>query len=198
MDMIFVRANFNKDDLIPLGNVETDLLEDPVDFRVKDDAAVLGRTHQMIEQDRDVVALVRILTHEPDKTISKVSEASFGESDPQRLKRINSNPTPSQRAIATNFAAKGLDFIWEPGYALVRRERLSAPREVRLLAPLTVVQWDAYIAAHDAKYTYWHLRPNMADPTIVPLIPQPNHPAYVSNAAIIASAVAVLVSAMFP
>ena len=57
---------------------------------------------------------------------------------------------------------------------------------------------DAYIAAHDAKYTYWRLRPNMADPTIVPLIPVPNHPAYVSNAAIIASAVAELVGSMFP
>jgi membrane-associated phospholipid phosphatase len=114
------------------------------------------------------------------------------------LKQINSHPTPSQRAIAANFAAKGLDFVWEPGYALVRRERLSVPREVRLLASLAVVQWDAYIAAHDAKYTCWHLRPNMADLTIVPLIPQPNHPAYVSNAAIIASAVTVLVGAMFP
>jgi hypothetical protein len=60
------------------------------------------------------------------------------------------------------------------------------------------VQWDAYIAAHDTKYTYWHLRPSMADPTIVPFIPLPNHPAYVSNAAIIASAAAVLVGAMFP
>jgi hypothetical protein len=39
---------------------------------------------------------------------------------------------------------------------------------------------------------------NMADPTIVPLIPQPNHPAYVSNAAIIASAAAELVGSMFP
>src|SRR5919108_5094584 len=114
------------------------------------------------------------------------------------LKRINSNPTPSQRAIATNFAAKGLDFIWEPGYALVRQERLSVPREVRLLAPVAVLYFDAYIAAHDAKYTYWRPRPNMADPTIVPFIPLPNHPAYVSNAAIIASAAAVLVGAMFP
>jgi membrane-associated phospholipid phosphatase len=114
------------------------------------------------------------------------------------LKRINSNPTPSQRAITTNFAAKSLDFIWEPGYALVRRERLSVPREVRLLAPFAALQMDAYIAAHDVKYLYWLLRPNMADPTIVPLIPVPNHPAYVSNAAIIASAAAELVGYMFP
>ena len=114
------------------------------------------------------------------------------------LKRINSNPTPSQRAIATNIAAKSLDFVWEPGYALVRRERLSVPQEVRLLASIGALQWDAYIAAHDAKYLYWRLRPSMADPTIVPFIPLPNHPAYVSNAAIIASAAAVLVGAMFP
>jgi hypothetical protein len=42
------------------------------------------------------------------------------------------------------------------------------------------------------------LRPNMADTTIVPLIPVPNHPAYVSNAAIISSAIAALVGAMYP
>jgi membrane-associated phospholipid phosphatase len=114
------------------------------------------------------------------------------------LKRINSHPTPSERAIATNFAVKGSDFVWEPAYALVRRERLSVPREVRLLAPIAVLYFDAYIAAHDAKYTYWRLRPSMADPTIVPFIPLPNHPAYVSNAAILASAVAALVGSMFP
>jgi len=114
------------------------------------------------------------------------------------LKRINSRPTPSQRAIAINTAAKSFDRLWEPSYALVHRERLSVPREVRLLAPFAALQFDAYIAAHDAKYTYWSLRPNMADTTIVPLIPVPNHPAYVSNAAIISSAVAELVAYMFP
>src|SRR5262249_48262733 len=113
------------------------------------------------------------------------------------LKRINSSPTPSQRALATNFATKSLDFIWEPGYGLVHRERLSVPREVRLLAPFAALYVDALIAAHDAKYLYWRLRPSMADYTIVPLIPLPNHPAYVSNAAIIASAVAELVGYMF-
>ena len=126
-----------------------------------------------------------------------VGSAAFRE-ELALLKRINSSPTPSQRAIATNFAIKGLDFVWEPAYALVRRERLSVPREVRLLAPFAALQLDAYIAAHDVKYTFWSLRPNMVDNTIVPLIPQPNHPAYVSNAAIIASAVAALVGTMFP
>lgn len=114
------------------------------------------------------------------------------------LKSINSRPTPSQRDIAVTTATKSFDRIWEPAYDLVSRQRLSVPREVRLLAPLAAVQFDAYIAAHDAKYTFWRLRPSMADPTIVPLIPQPNHPAYVSNAAIISSAVADWIGYMFP
>ena len=114
------------------------------------------------------------------------------------LKRINRSPTPSQRTIATNFATKSLDFIWDPSYALVNRERLSVPREVRLLASFAALYVDALIAAYDAKCLYWRLRPSMADPTIVPFIPLPNHPAYVSNAAIIASVVARLVGYMFP
>jgi len=114
------------------------------------------------------------------------------------LKRINRSPTPSQRTIATNFATKSLDFIWDPGYVLVYRERLSVPQEVRLLAPFAALYFDSLIAAHDAKYLYWRLRPSMADSTIVPLVPLPNHPAYVSNAAIIASAAAELVGYMFP
>jgi membrane-associated phospholipid phosphatase len=114
------------------------------------------------------------------------------------LKRINSSPSPSQRAIALNVAAKSFDRLWEPAYSLVLRERLSVPREVRLLAPLAALQFDAYIAAHDVKYTYWRLRPSMADPTIVPFIRQPNHPAYVSNATIVSSAAAELVGYMFP
>jgi membrane-associated phospholipid phosphatase len=114
------------------------------------------------------------------------------------LKRINSNPTPSQRAIALTIAAKSFDRFWEPAYALVLRERLSVPREVRLLAPVAALQFDAYIAAHDVKYVYWRLRPSMAAPAIVPLIQVPNHPAYVSNSAIISSAVAELIGYMFP
>jgi membrane-associated phospholipid phosphatase len=114
------------------------------------------------------------------------------------LKSINSRPSPSQRDIAVTTAAKSFDRIWEPAYDLVTRQRLSVPREVRLLAPLAAVQFDAYIAAHDAKYTFWRLRPSMADPTILPLIGLPNHPAYVSNAAIISSAVADWIGYMFP
>jgi membrane-associated phospholipid phosphatase len=63
---------------------------------------------------------------------------------------------------------------------------------------VAAVQFDAYVAAADAKYTYWRLRPSMADPTIQPFIPLPNHPAYVSNAAIIASAVGEMIASLYP
>jgi len=72
------------------------------------------------------------------------------------------------------------------------------PREVRLLALVAAVQIDAGIASADTQYTYWHLRPSMADPTIQPYIPLPPYPVYVSNAAIITSAVGELVSTLYP
>jgi membrane-associated phospholipid phosphatase len=115
-----------------------------------------------------------------------------------RVKQLSSSPTPSQRAIATHFATKSQDLIWELVYDLIQRERLSMPREVRLLALVAAVQFDAGIAAADTQYTYWHLRPSMADPTIQPYIPLPHYPTYVSNAAITASAVGELVSTLYP
>jgi hypothetical protein len=38
----------------------------------------------------------------------------------------------------------------------------------------------------------------MLDPTIVPIIPQPNHPSYVSNAAIIASVTSEVMGYFYP
>jgi len=115
-----------------------------------------------------------------------------------QVKQLSSNPTPSQHAIATHFATKGQDSIWELVYDLMQRERLSVPREVRLLPLVAAVQFDAGIASADTQYAYWHLRPSMADPSIQPYIPLPNYPAYVSNAAIAANAVGELVSTLYP
>jgi hypothetical protein len=114
------------------------------------------------------------------------------------VKQLSSNPTPSQRALAVTVAADPIGFNWNPLYAVIQRERLSVPRETRITALLAAVQADATIAGHDTKYTYWHLRPSMADPTIQPYIPLPNHPSYVSNAAIIAGAYAELAAYLFP
>ena len=76
--------------------------------------------------------------------------------------------------------------------------RLSFPREARLTALIAATQQDCVIASHDTKYTYWRLRPNMADATIVPYIAQPAHPSYPSNAAVIFAAEAEVAASLSP
>src|SRR5262249_27484670 len=101
------------------------------------------------------------------------------------IKQISSNPTPSQRGHALSVPAQpGLGYFYDPVFAVLQREHLSAARETRVLALVSAALVDAGIASHDTKFFYWRARPNMLDPTIVPIIPQPNHPSYVSNAAI--------------
>ncbi len=115
------------------------------------------------------------------------------------IKSINSNATPSQRAIATTVASKvGLGYFYEPVFAVLQREHLGAARETRVLSLVAAAALDAGIASHDTKFFYWRARPNMLDPTIVPFIPQPNHPSYVSNAAIISGAMTEVMGYFFP
>jgi hypothetical protein len=120
------------------------------------------------------------------------------QADLATVKQLSSNPTPSQRALAINAAADPLHFFWDPVYAVVAQGRLTVPREARVTALIAAAAHDATIAAHDAKYTYWRLRPWMADPTIMPYVPQPNHPSYVSNAAIIDTAMDELAAYFLP
>ena len=81
--MVFVRANLSKDDVIPCGNVSTDLCEHDIDFRVKDDPAILRRAHDMGKQGRDVVSFMPIVAHTRDHNTPAKAEASFEESDPR-------------------------------------------------------------------------------------------------------------------
>src|SRR5256714_15099845 len=57
---------------------------------------------------------------------------------------------------------------------------------------------DANIASHDAKYTYWLIRPTQADPLITLAIGLPNHPSYTSNHAAISTTVARILGSVFP
>src|SRR6266581_4635463 len=88
MHMIFVCANLSKGDLIAFGDVQADVFEHRVDLRVKDDTSILGRTHDVVDQCRDIVPLMTIVAHNSDNTISEKAEASFEESDPQRIERL--------------------------------------------------------------------------------------------------------------
>src|SRR5262249_50308678 len=51
------------------------------------------------------------------------------------LKSINSNPTPSQRAIATTVATTpAVGYFFNPVFAVIKRDHLSPARETRVLS----------------------------------------------------------------
>jgi membrane-associated phospholipid phosphatase len=103
--------------------------------------------------------------------------------DLAEVKRINASVTPRERALATFWAQNAVNGFLDAAYALFTRENASTPVAARVLATLSASQVDALIGSHDAKYTYWQIRPAQADPTIVPVVTDPAHPSYTSNGA---------------
>jgi hypothetical protein len=59
---------------------------------------------------------------------------------------------------------------------LITQNRLSASEAARVFAVLNIAMMDTHIACWDRKYTYWELRPWMADPAITTPRGQPHHP----------------------
>jgi membrane-associated phospholipid phosphatase len=57
---------------------------------------------------------------------------------------------------------------------------------------------DANIACHDAKYTYWLIRPYRADPAIITAIARPPHPSYPSDHACASGTSAYVLGGLFP
>jgi membrane-associated phospholipid phosphatase len=57
----------------------------------------------------------------------------------------------------------------------------NAPRSARAYALMAVTMWDMFLASHDAKMTYWRIRPSQLDSTVPLLFPPPNHPSYPAN-----------------
>ena len=76
--------------------------------------------------------------------------------------------------------------------------RLSDRRAAHILALVNMAGYDALLASHEAKYTYWVLRPSQADPLINMAIGLPSFPAYPSNHAAISAAAATVLAAVFP
>jgi PAP2 superfamily len=75
---------------------------------------------------------------------------------------------------------------------------LGEPESARVLAMMHMVGVDAFIACHDAKYTYWVPRPTQADPNIRLTIGLPNHPSYPSNHACVSGAMGLVLDGNFP
>ena len=74
----------------------------------------------------------------------------------------------------------------------------NPPRAARAYALTSVAAYDGIIACWDGKYTYWAARPNMLDPSIVPLFPNPNHPTYPSAHAMFGGPYSAVLGYLFP
>ena len=81
---------------------------------------------------------------------------------------------------------------------LSNRDGLSAAEAARVFAHLGMAQADAFIAAWDAKYTYWSGRPTGLIPGFASTIITPNFPAYISGHATLSGASSTVLAAFFP
>jgi membrane-associated phospholipid phosphatase len=86
----------------------------------------------------------------------------------------------------------------EAALRLAALDGLPGRESARMLAATMGATWDANIACHDAKYTYWAPRPSQVDPSIKPLVGLPNHPSYPSNHSCDSGAAAEVLGAYFP
>jgi membrane-associated phospholipid phosphatase len=81
---------------------------------------------------------------------------------------------------------------------LIARYHLNEARAARTLALSHMAMMDANIACHDAKFTYWLIRPYRADQAISTPIGRPQHPSYPSNHACMSGTAAYVLGALFP
>jgi membrane-associated phospholipid phosphatase len=74
----------------------------------------------------------------------------------------------------------------------------DSPLPARIYALLHATYQDAWITTQDAKFTYWTARPNMFDPSITTLFPNPRNPSYVSNGSALATSPSLILAHFFP
>lgn len=107
-------------------------------------------------------------------------------------------------AMATGTLVAG---YWnEQASALIVDRGMSERAAAHAFALMNMAAMDANIACHDAKYTYWFIRPPQADPGIKLILADPtgvavgmpNHPSYPSNHACISGTAANILSHLFP
>jgi membrane-associated phospholipid phosphatase len=117
------------------------------------------------------------------------------------------NTARGPSAFATNYKA----FYWQSPEGLntwvyrymdkwMAEDRLdkNPPRAARAYALVSAVQFDAFIASQESKFSYWYIRPSQLDTTIAPVFPVPNHPSYPSNHATFSTARSEVLAYLFP
>lgn len=118
------------------------------------------------------------------------------------VRRLADGRTAEQDSLARYWAAPNGGLIvglWSGliGDQIVR-SGFDERAATRTLALANTAAMDALVACHDAKYTYWLLRPSQADPGITTAVGLPNFPAYPSNHACLSAAIADVLGAVFP
>jgi membrane-associated phospholipid phosphatase len=112
-------------------------------------------------------------------------------------------------ASGANFNTTRTAYFWQSNTAKLWTDILTVklfeyhldrnpPRAARAYALMSVAAHDGLIACWDGKYTYWAARPNMLDPTIVTLFPNPPHPTFPSAHASFDGTYAAVLGYLFP
>jgi membrane-associated phospholipid phosphatase len=118
------------------------------------------------------------------------------------IRQFSDTRTAEQLRIAQFWAAPSPSLVagyWnEQASALIVDRHMSEREAAHAFALMNMAAMDANIASHDAKYTYWFIRPTQADPGITLAVPLPNHPSYPSNHAAVSGAAANILSHLFP
>lgn len=115
------------------------------------------------------------------------------------------------KAITPTFTTRAEAFFWQsprgtsqyfystPGRLIFEHGLAdNAPEAARIYAAASVALADAFIGCYDAKYAYWSMRPNMVDPELPTLFPNPNFPSYPSAHSCVSTALATVLGSIFP
>jgi len=114
------------------------------------------------------------------------------------VRRFSDTRTADQLRIAEFWAMPTVAAFWnEQATTLIARDRLDERRAARVLALMHMATMDANIACHDAKYTYWLIRPYRADRAIITPIARPQHPSYPSDHACASGTSAYVLGGLF-
>ena len=115
------------------------------------------------------------------------------------VRHFSDTRTPEQLRIAQFWAMPAVGSFWnEEATDRIARHHLNERRSAYTLALMHMAMMDANIACHDAKFTYWFIRPYRADPAIVTPIARPPHPSYPSDHACVSGSAADVLGDIFP
>lgn len=118
------------------------------------------------------------------------------------VRRISDTRTALQDSIAKFWALPTGGLVvgyWnEMAVQLINSNRVGERAAAHTLALMNTAAMDALTACHDAKYTYWLVRPSGADTAIRPSFGVPSHPSFPSNHSCLSGTSANVLSNLFP